>query len=150
MMSRMLERSVTEPGRGKGEALERANRRRKFMIVGGLAVAGFFPGFYLGYTENDELLQVGDKWPPEIALILAAVYLVAVLTGAVLLKRQTDEVQLAQQTRGTALAGSMFVLVYPLWYILWKGGFVPEPMHAVIYVLFLLTALGGMLYYRFR
>jgi predicted permease len=33
---------------------------------------------------------------------------------------------------------------------LWKGGFVIEPMHLVIYGLFLLTALGGLLYYRFR
>jgi hypothetical protein len=148
MMTRTMERPVAEPG--TGEALERAARRKKIAIVGGLSLAGFFPGFYLGYTENDELLQVSDKWPPELALVLAAVYLVAVITGAVLLKRQTDEVALAQQTKGTALAGSMLVLVYPLWYILWKGGFVIEPMHTVIYVLFLLTALGGMLYYRFR
>jgi hypothetical protein len=148
MMTKTLERPVAEPG--SGEALERAARRRKYAIVGGLAVAGFFPGFYLGYTENDELLRAGDTWPPELALVLATVYLVAVITGAVLLRRQTDEVALAQQYKATALAGSMFVLVYPLWYILWKGGLVIEPMHGVIYVLFLLTALGGMLYYRFR
>jgi len=143
-----MERAVAEPG--SGEALERAARRKKIAIVGGLALAGFFPGFYLGYTENEQLLEVGDKWPPELALVLAAVYLVAVIGGAVLLRRQTDEVALARHYKATALAGSMFVLVYPLWYILWKGGFVIEPMHGVIYVLFLLTALGGMLYYRFR
>ena len=148
MMTRTM--TVAEPERGTGEALERAARRKKMLIVGGLALAGFFPGFYLGYSENDELLRVGDKWPPELALVLAAVYLVAVIGGALLLKRQTDEVALAQQYKATALAGSMLVIVYPLWYILWKGGFVTEPMHLVIYVLFLLTALGGMLYYRFR
>ena len=148
MTTRMMEPPVAEPG--SGESLERAARRRKFFTVGALAVMSFIPGFYLGYTENDALLLADDKWPPAFALGLAGFYLGAVIAGAVLMRRQTDEVALANQYKATALAGSMFVIVYPLWYILWKGGFVIEPMHGVIYVLFLLTALAAMLYYRFR
>ena len=148
MMTRIMERGVAEPG--SGEALERAARRKRIFIITALAAMSFVPGFYLGYTENDELLLASDKWPPALALGLAGFYLGAVIAGAALMRRQTDEVALSHQYKATALAGSMFVIVYPLWYILWKGGFVIEPMHGVIYVLFLLTALGGMLYYRFR
>jgi len=150
MMTRMMGRPVAEPDPGTGEALERAARRKRIFTIGALAVMSFIPGFYLGYTENDELLLAGDKWPPMFALGLAGFYLGAVIAGAVLMHRQTDEVALANQYKATALAGSIFVIVYPLWYILWKGGFVIEPMHLVIYGLFLLTALGGLLYYRFR
>lgn len=148
MTTTLMEPPVLEPG--SGEARERAAGRKRIGIVAALAVAGFFPGFYLGYSENDQLLVAADTWPPVLALGLAAIYLVAVIVGAILMRQQTDEVGIAQQTKGAVLAASMFVLVYPLWYILWKGGFVIEPMHGVIYILFLLTALGGMLYYRFR
>jgi hypothetical protein len=141
---------VAESGTGDGEALERGRRRRRYLIIAGIGVAGFFPGFYLGYSENDQLLQPGDTWPPALALTLAVVYLVAVSVGALLLRRQTDGVGLHVQTKGAALAASVLVYVYPLWFLLWKGGFVAEPMHGVIYVVFLLSALAGMAYYRFR
>ena len=143
-------RPMAEPARGEGEALERARQRRKYALIAGLTVIGFVPGFYLGFTENDQLLEVGDKWPPALALALATIYLLAIVVGGLVLRRQTDEVALHNQYRATSAAATSFVVVYPLWYLLWKGGFVPEPMHVVIYVIFIATALAATAWYRFR
>ena len=150
MTDMTMEARMAELERGEGEALERARTRRKYALIGAACLIGFVPGVYIGYTENDQLLQAGDKWPPALALGLAIIYLLAVIGGALLLSRQTDELALHNQYRVVAVSASSYVLVYPPWYLLWKGGFVPEPMHLVLYVLFIVTGLAAMAWYRFR
>ena len=50
----------------------------------------------------------------------------------------------------SALAGAGYMLAYPAWFLLWKGGVVAEPIHWVLFVGFWLLLAGGTIFYRFR
>ena len=136
---------------GPGEARERARFRKRRFVIAGIFTAGLLSGFYIGHQEAEALFHGGDgAWSPTVALVLAAVYLLAVLGGALVLQGQMDEVERANGYKAAALAGAVYIIVYPLWFVLWKGGFVGEPIHWVLFVAFWLSLCLGQLWYRFR
>lgn len=140
---------VSEPAES-GEAVERKRRRRKYAILALVFVLAFPVGFLVGFTEADELLVMEDRWPPALALGLSFAYLGLVIGGALALSRQVDEVERMIKYKAVTVAASAYVFVYPVWFFLWKGGFVPEPMHVALYVGFLTVFLLASLFYRFR
>jgi hypothetical protein len=116
-----------------------------------LGVAGFVPGLYLGW--NDGAALAGSRsglWPPALVAVLAGLYLVAVIGGGFLLRGVTDEVERQNAYKAASFAGMMLMLVYPIWFLLWRGGFVPEPIHWVLFVTFWLSLALASLWYRFR
>ena len=133
-----------------GEALERSRRRRKLLLLGVLVGGGFAAGFLSGFTQADKLFDPAQKWPPALGLGLAAAYLLAAFGGGYLYSRQIDEFERMGQYKAVALGAGAYALVYPVWLLLWKSGLVPEPMHFLIYVLFMVTILGASLFYRVR
>ena len=133
-----------------GETLERSRRRRKFWLLGILVVICFTAGFLSGFTQADRLFDPAHKWPPALGLGLAIAYLVAAVGGGILYSRHTDEFERATQYKAVTLGASAYIVVYPVWLLLWKSGFVPEPMHFIIYLLFMVTILAGSLFYRVR
>ncbi len=139
--------AVTE--RGPGETAERARRRRKLLIIGMLAASGFVPGLLVGMTDAGSLLE-GGTWSPAAAIGLAVDFLVAVGFGSWVLWRQTDEFQRAAQYKAVALAGGVYVIAYPIWFFLWKGGLAGEPLHWVLFVGFYLAMVIGLVAYRPR
>ena len=137
--------------RGEGERRDSARRRKRWLIVGTLAVVGAIPGFYMGYQDGAAMAQSRPAiWSPTLAAMMAAVYLVAVMGGGILLSRVTDELERQRGYKAVSFAGSALMLVYPTWFLLWRGGFVPEPVHWMLFVLFWLSLALASLFYRFR
>ena len=146
----MMVKAEEIEGGGSGEALERSRRSRKVWLIGVLVAAGFVGGFLSGYTQADALFDSTRTWPPALGVGLAILYLVAVVGGGVLLSRYTDEFERMAQYRATTAGAVAYIVVYPVWLLLWKSGLVPEPMHFIIYLLFMAVVLIASLFYRVR
>ncbi len=137
--------------RGEGERHEAARRRKRWMIVAALAASGFVPGLYLGYNDGAALAESRPSvWPPALSLGLVGLYLAAVIGGGLLLRGVTDEVERQNAYKAASFAGMALMLVYPVWFVLWRGGFVAEPIHWMLFLLFWLSLALASLYYRFR
>lgn len=136
---------------GEGERREAARRRKRWLIVAGLAVVGFVPGLYVGFQHGAAAAQNQPLvWSPTVAALLAILYLVAVAGGAVLINTVMDEIERQRGYKAVSFAGAALMVVYPTWFLLWKGGFVPEPVHWILFVLFWLSLALASLFYRFR
>ena len=137
--------------RGEGERREAARRRKRWLIVAALALVGVVPGFYLGYQDGAALAQSRPlAWSPTVAAALAAAYLLAVIGGGLLMNSVMDEVERQRGHKAVSFAGAALMVIYPTWFLLWRGGFVPEPVHWMLFVLFWLSLALASLWYRFR
>ena len=134
-------------GEGEGERRERAARRRTWAIKGGLFAAGLAAGAYIGGTHAAH--GWAAPWSPLAALLIAGTYLAAMVAGSILLARNIDELERHRQYKVAAAAAGGYALIYPLWFALWKGGFVPEPVHWILFLLFWVILAGAALRYRF-
>ena len=141
---------VAEQVRGHGEELERTQRRRRRVIIGTLFVLGMISGAYMGYTVAHDDFGFSAPWSPTACLILAAMYLAAMTFGSYALSKHMDEVERQVQYKAAAAAGALYATVYPLWFLLWKGGFVAEPIHWALFLLFWLALAASTIFYRFR
>lgn len=137
--------------RGEGERREAARRRKRWLIVAALALVGVVPGFYLGYQDGAAMAQSRPlEWPPALAAGLAGVYLLAVFGGGFLMSKVMDEVERQRGYKAVSFAGAALMVVYPTWFLLWRGGFVTEPVHWMLFALFWLSLALATLWYRFR
>ena len=135
---------------GHGEELARSRQRRRTIIFAALFVAGLFTGMYGGWKLAEGDFDISAPWSPVASLGFTALFLGAMLIGSVLLSKNTDEVQRDIYYKMSGLAGSVYVVVYPAWFMLWKGGFVPEPSHWILFILFWLSLVIGSVVYRIR
>jgi hypothetical protein len=136
--------------KGEGERREAAVRRRRIVVIGALFAAGLVTGFYAGFREGAALAGADGTWPPAMALALTALYLVALVGGTLVLNGVMDEHERQRTYKAASFASSVLVSIYPVWFLLWKGGFVVEPIHWVMYIIFMLGLGLAMLWYRFR
>lgn len=135
---------------GEGERRERAARRVRYGIKGALFVTGLAVGVYVGKMLVGGDFDFAAPWPPAAAVAIAAIYLVAIVAGSLLISRSLDELERSRTYRAAAAAGNVYLVVYPIWFALWKGGFVPEPVHWALFILFWLSLALATLWYRFR
>ena len=149
MMAQIRRAGAFEP-LSDGERLERSRRRRKLLIIGALAMVGGIGGGIVGGREADHLFDLAHPWPPTLCLALAAIFLIAVGIGKFALRGQIDEVEKLAKLKATHVGAALFLIGYPIWFLLWKGGFVPEPQHVVIYAVLLVVMLLASLFYKFR
>jgi len=149
MMVKSGRAGVSDPA-SEGERLERRRQQRKIAILAGLALVGGIGGGIVGAQQGDNLFDLSRPWPPLLCLILAIAFLLAVIAGSIAMSRQFDEVEIETKRKAATAAARAFGIGYPLWFLLWKGGFLPEPMHIVLYGLFLVATLGATAFYRFR
>ena len=148
-MSRTGERGGSDAA-GAGEKLDRQRRRRKWIIIGGLAIIGFVGGFITGFTEADTMFSGPRAWPAPLSIGLAVAYLATLLGGGIALARHTDEFELQAQYKAVAAAAAAYMLIYPPWFVLWMADLVREPMHGVLFLVFWLSLALASLFYRFR
>ncbi|MBV9883977.1 MAG: hypothetical protein JO276_13295 [Sphingomonadaceae bacterium] len=132
------------------EGIERGRRRRKLAIVLAMGAVGGIGGAIIGAREDGHLFDLAHPWPPLLCLVVAALFLLAVVVGTLLMRRQVDEVERMTKLRATHAGAYLLLVGYPLWFLLWKGGFLPEPQHVAIYASVLIVSLLASLYYRFR
>ena len=141
---------VEEGHVGDGERREAAMRRRRALTIGALVLVGGFSGFYVGLNEARAFFDGGSFWTPGVSLVLSALFIAAMIGGSILLQSSMDEVERDRSYKAAAAAGASFLLLYPLWFLLWKGGFVPEPIHWMLFLVFWATLALASLWYRFR
>lgn len=131
---------MAEGTKGAGERVEAARARRKrtgFFVLFGIGMAlGMAVGVWLVGKGLDSVVNEATDWPPALALGLLAAWIGAVLGGGIFIARQTDEFARYRDQRAVAAAGSVFFLGYPAWFLLWKSGMAPEPMHGVLWLVF--------------
>jgi hypothetical protein len=135
---------------GEGERLQRTQMRRHIAVKGTLFTLGLGSGVYLGYTLVRTGLDLNAPWPPTIAILIAVLYVVAVLGGSLILDKSIDEVERHRGYKAVAAAGAAYMLVYPVWFLLWKAALVVEPIHWLLFIGFWLLLIASAVYYRFR
>ena len=141
---------MDDGGRGAGERAYATRNRKRYAVLTVLFAAGLFSGYYVGHTDASSLFNRETSWDPNVSLLLAAIFVIAIVGGSVALHGTTDEVQRQAQYKAVAAAGAVYMLLYPTWFMLWKGGHVPEPHHGVMFLVFWLSLAGASLWYRFR
>ncbi len=145
-----MELTMVEAIPGVGEAAERLQQKRRRSVIAVLFVAGLCSGAYVGYTIASQDLDFSAPWSPLACLLIAAVYLLAMTWGSVALSKHMDEVERENSYKAASAAGAAYLIVYPVWFLLWKGGFVAEPIHWALFVMFWLVLAAASLYYRYR
>lgn len=136
--------------RGAGELVASRIDRRMKMVKGLLFGIGLACGAYIGFYIGSNDLDFGTAWPPAIAAGIASLYVLAMLFGSIALSRLMDEVERVRSYKAAAFAGSVYLVVYPVWFLLWKGGFLIEPIHWALFAGFWACLAGAALYYRLR
>ena len=140
-----------DPGMiGEGERVERSRRKRKYATIAVLFVIGMVTGGLGAHFLGERDFDMAQPWPPAAALSLAILYVIAMIGGTLIVERTIDEVDRDVGYRAWTLAGTAYAMAYPLWFLLWKGSFVPEPSHWMLFIGFWVVLALASLYYRFR
>ncbi len=116
---------------GRGELAERARHRRFWTTMGALMLVGGVVGAILSIaTKGDLSADLPTAW----AVVAALVYGVGVTAGSWHLFRTVDEVEIRDNLVAGAIGVYFYSLVYPVWYFLWKGGLLGEPIQEVVFL----------------
>lgn len=146
----MTAMGTIEMERGIGEQAERGRRMRKIAIFGTLFGFGLVVGFFVGIAGFEKMIGPEPILPPAVAIGFVVMTLGATAIGSLLLRDQMDEVEKLAKYKAGSVAGTVFLLGYMCWFFLWKGGLMPEPMHIVLFLLFLVSFFGALAAYRYR
>lgn len=146
----MMGRTVIEP-RGPGEAANASKRRTLWIIIGVLFASGFVLGLSGALFEN----ETDGGWmtgtlPPWFALVAALGTAFALIVGSWVFYARIDELERQDNLMAGAVGANLMMIGYPLWFILWKGGWVIEPQHEVLFVTLFVTTMATYLYRKFR
>jgi hypothetical protein len=136
--------------RGAGETAERARFKRLAIILAACGAIGFVPGFFIGYTDVGSLFDESTDWPAWLSIGLPVLLIGTSVIGGLLAQRQYDELQRLIIYKAISFAAAAYFLAYPAWFFLWKGGFVPEPMHGALFGIFYFGFILGYVYNRFK
>jgi hypothetical protein len=128
------------------EGLTRREKLNRNIVWGcGLAggAIGLFLAFYdtrVGNSDAGALPILADSpIPPVIALMLAFFWAVIMpIIAWFWHKRAIDEQEASAYRDGGYYAAYAFMIGAPTWWMLWRGGFAPEPDGVAIFVLFAL------------
>lgn len=140
---------------GSGEARTRRRRRNQIIYLAIGAVAGGVIGAATGFfDQGDGNLFVGRwenlKLPAEAALGLAALLVGAFVALPLYGFRMIDDYKREQNL--VAFTGGCLAVIagYPVWAVLYAGGFVPPPHAFGIYAIAFVAMLGSFLFARWR
>ncbi|GGA40623.1 hypothetical protein [Sphingomonas psychrolutea] len=146
-----LEPAMTGKGIGPGEAASRAKSRRTILNFSVLALLGGAVGFTAALVEqHDAPISAGGTMPGWFAILAAAVMVVAVLGGSVFYHRNMDELQRLDNYWAATMGANVFLLGYPVWLILWKGGLVPAPDAMTLYLVVFVTMMIAYFWRKMR
>ncbi|MBX9815602.1 MAG: hypothetical protein K2X76_12945 [Sphingomonas sp.] len=155
MMEAMMEAAMARGEPGPGERAERARRRRVAWLMGALALAGGVIGFTAARLErggiegNFNVLQIGAL-PPWFAILATLTFVGAVGIGSWFYWRGMDEVARRDHYRGAVWALNVYLLLYPSWFLLWRGGLVSEPSHRALFLITVATSMIVYLWSKWR
>ncbi|RYE36206.1 MAG: hypothetical protein EOP21_15045 [Hyphomicrobiales bacterium] len=69
-----------------------------------------------------------------MAIAAAALFAIAIPLGSWYFLRDVDEVEQRTNMVASIWRLNAYVMLYPAWYILWKGQLVPEPDHEILFI----------------
>ena len=141
---------MTTHALGPGERLQRSRQRQVRAIKGSLFAVGMISGGCIGYLVASNRFALDAPWPPAIAIVLAALYVAAIAVGSMLLQKRIDEVERMQTYKAVTVAGTAYLVGYPVWFLLWKASLAPEPIHWLLFISFWMLLAGSALFYRAR
>jgi hypothetical protein len=134
---------------------EKLNRN----IAWGLGLAGGAIGLILilydtrvGNSDTGPPLLLADSpMPPIVALMLIFFWIVIMpIIAWFWHKRAIDEQEASAYRDGGYYAAYAFMIGAPTWWILWRGGFVPEPDGVAIFMLFALIWTAVWFWKKYR
>jgi hypothetical protein len=140
---------VSEP-LGPGEKMERDRSNRRAFVLCVLMAAGGATALIVTIAGPKGAGVFEGVLPAWAALAAAAAWLVAVVGGSFWYKRHADEIDLAAQIWGQAVGGAAIIILYPVWYLLWRARLVAEPDANVVFVALYLVMAGGYLWKKLR
>lgn len=117
-----------EMSEGPGERAEETRRRRFWLIIGGFMLFGGVLG------AASHIAQHAGTLPPPVAIGIAGLIVFGLGGASWYFLRQVDEVELRDNYVAATVAVYFYMLVYPAWYLLWKGGVIGEPRHETVFV----------------
>lgn len=136
---------------GDWQGRARQRRRRINTVVGTLFSIGLISGFMVGFFEDEKAgLVTANSIPPWLAVVSAITFVIAVTYGSWKLMKVSDELERTINTKATVMAGNVMLIGYPTWFILWKGGIVPEPDALWLFVSGIAASALTYAWYKFR
>lgn len=141
----------------KKQSGERVLRREKLnnRVIWGCGVIGGVIGLTLAAADmmgaNDGNIFGSGALPPIIAIILSIV--LGLVMPAVTIywhKHVVDEQEDAAYRAGALIAMYAFWYVAPVWWLLWRGGFLPSPNGVALYLMTTFIALVVWSWKKYR
>ena len=132
-------------GENFGAAAE-SRRRRRYWTLMALASAA---ALVIGFTGRLLGTPYGPI-APAAAIGLAAALILLTVVGNWVYFRSIDELEVASNLVGGLWGFYAFMVGWPLWQILWRGGLAPEPEMLPLYVGAGAVAVAGFLWKRFQ
>lgn len=147
-MTNMMRARPTEAKMAEPDDFSAAERRQRRKLTGLIAIAiGLGVATALAFAGSD---QDAGTIAPAIAAAGAAVYVAMMTLGTWAMIRITDEVEVYNNVLGLAAGAGAVLLVYPSWWMLWRGGLVREPTHDAVFLLMFGAALIAYLWKKYR
>jgi hypothetical protein len=143
---------ASNEGLTRRETLNR-NMIYGFVLIGG--AIGLLPAFYDTSVGNSDigppLLLADSPMPPAIALMLIFFWTVIMpIIAWFWHKRAIDEQEASAYRDGGYYAAYALLIGAPTWWMLWRGGFVPEPDGVAIFMLFALIWTAVWFWKKYR
>ncbi len=133
------------------QARARQRQRRINTVIGALFAVGLVCGFLVGFFEDDKAgLVAPNSIPPWLAVTSATVFIVAVSFGSWKLMKESDEHERVIHTKTTVIAGNVMLIGFPAWFVLWKGGLVPQPDALWLFMAGIISSALAFAWYKFR
>jgi hypothetical protein len=132
-------------GENFGSIAERQRRRRYWTLMG-LALAA---ALVIGLAGRILGTPYGPI-APAAAIGLAAALLLLTVVGNWVYFRSIDELEVASNLVGGLWGFYAFVVGWPLWHLLWRGGLAPQPEMLPLYVGAVAVSVAAFLWKRFQ
>ncbi|WP_369025276.1 hypothetical protein [Qipengyuania sp. RANM35] len=132
----------TAPDFTMGEPRTARGIRMRWILVG-IALLGPLAGYPLiaHRGPNGERLDLFSNaaLPGSVVLPMLAVWCIAIPLLIFLVRRNSDDFMRSANDFGFMVGGQLFYFVAPVWWLAWRGGFLPRPD---VMILFIVTLVG--------
>jgi hypothetical protein len=137
---------------GEGERLHAARRRRFWLIIGGLALAGMVAGFLAGFVSGYADARGVSPTPLHQTVGGVGVVVMAVVAayGSWRFFVSVDELELLDNLWGSLIGFYTYAILFPSWWALAKLRIVGDPDHWVIFGASMITATLAYLLRKWR
>jgi hypothetical protein len=119
------------------EPLTKKERQSRNILIGCLLLGGVLGGAMAMVSPDlgdDPWAAFGDSAiPVTAAVIFAAIWTIILPAVTYFWTRSVDEQEVHAYKEGAYYAFYFYMIAAPAWWILWRGGLLPEPNGVIIY-----------------